>query len=66
MFTREEAKKIANELLDDPVKTCKEYDKAYYFTDGILTIGVNHEIAILKESGEAISFLEYIERFVEA
>ncbi len=66
MYTREEAEKIANDLLDAPVKNCTEYEKAYYFTDGIPAIGGYHDVAVLKESGEAISFLEYIERFLEA
>ena len=66
MYTREEAEKIANGLLDSPAKNCTEYEKAYYFTDGIPAFGGFHDIAILKESGEAVSFLEYIERFVVA
>lgn len=56
----EKAKAKAEELLDLPVKTCLEYENAWRFSDDTISFGGFHNVVILKETGEALSFEQFI------
>lgn len=63
MITFEQALEKANELLDRPAKACDEFKQAYRFNDCSDSYGGFTDVVILKETGEALTFIQFITRY---